>query len=501
MDNHRAADAFATANGVPGIDLMEAAGRAVAAEIMRRWSARKTIVLCGPGNNGGDGFVAARHLANAGWPVEVATLGDPQDDRGDAAVMRGRWKGSTHRLDQLDPPRFGLFVDALFGAGLTRPLEGAPAKWAVSLADLDRPVVAVDIPSGLHGDRGKPPGEAFPADLTVTFHRLKPAHVLQPGREMCGQIVLADIGIPSGWDTHAAPVAELNDPAVWTQHPLSGPADIHKHRKGRLCVVSGGPSSTGAARLAALSGLRAGAGLVTILTPAAAMQVNALHTTAVMIARFDDTQGFLDALDNRRATAVLIGPGNGVGAETRDRVIAASAREAGLVLDADALTSFADEPDHLFAHLRTDDVLTPHEGEFARLFPDFAADDGLNKIERARAAAKRAGSVLVLKGADTVIASADGAVRVNVHASPALATAGTGDVLAGLVGGFLAHGLNGFEAASIAVWLHGEAGLRRGRGLIAEDLPAAIPEALQALDRRMRIRAARQSLLSNPNSA
>lgn len=501
VNGHRAADAFAVANGVDGVALMEAAGRAVADATERRWSPRFTLILCGPGNNGGDGFVIARHLAARGWPVEIAALGTTDEYKGDAAVMCARWKGPVRQLDDPDPRQFDLFVDALFGAGLTRPLEGQPLALAKALAESGKPVVAVDIPSGIHGDLGRPLETAFRADLTVTFHCLKPAHLLQPGRAMCGEIVLADIGIPASWETDAQPLGEINRPTAWKRQPFDVSPAVHKHRKGRLCVVSGGPSATGAARLAAEAGLRSGAGLVTLLSPPAAMQVNAMQVTAVMLRRFDDNEGFLAALDDRRATAVVIGPGNGVGSETRDRVIAASAREAAMVLDADALTSFSEQVDHLFEHLRTDDVLTPHDGEFARLFPDLADDVALSKIDRVRRAAGRAGCTVVLKGPDTVIAGPDGAVRVNVHAAAALATAGTGDVLAGLVGGLLAQGHDGFEAASMAVWLHGEAGLRLGDGLVAGDLPAILPAVFSDLRRRMKTIAARRALNPDPNSA
>ncbi|WP_420432663.1 NAD(P)H-hydrate dehydratase [Hyphobacterium sp.] len=501
VDGHRAADAFAVANGVDGVALMEAAGRAVADAIERRWNPRATLILCGPGNNGGDGFVVARHLAAKGWPIEIATLGATDHYKSDAAEMCARWTGRVRRLDDIDAGQFDLFVDALFGAGLSRPLEGSPRLLATALAEAGRPVIAVDIPSGIHGDLGRPLDTAFKADLTVTFHRLKPAHLLQPGRAMCGEIVLADIGIPDGWESDAPPIGNLNAPTAWLRQPFDVSPTVHKHGKGRLCVVSGGPSATGAARLAAGAGLRSGAGLVTLLSPPAAMQVNAMHETAVMLHRFDDDEGLLAALDDRRATAVVIGPGNGVGSATRDRVIAASAREAAMVLDADALTSFSEQADHLFDHLRADDVLTPHDGEFARLFPDLACDEVLSKIDRGRRAAERAGCTIVLKGADTVIAGPDGAVRVNVRAAPSLATAGTGDVLAGLIGGLLAQGHGGFEAASMAVWLHGEAGLRLGDGLVAEDLPAILPAVFLDLRRRMKTIAARRALNAGANSA
>ncbi|WP_421791474.1 NAD(P)H-hydrate dehydratase [Hyphobacterium sp.] len=501
MDDHRAADAFAVAHGISGLTLMEKAGAAVAQATSARWSPRKTLVLCGPGNNGGDGFVAARHLADSGWPVDVASLIPDKAYSGDAAQMLSQWNGLRLSFDEIRVDLYELVIDAVFGAGLSRPISQDIAKIAQKLRLGGIPLVSVDLPSGIHGDRGAIAGTKFSqllgnfaADLTVTFHQPKPAHLLEPSASLCGEIVVADIGIPAGWDEEIEPVAEINSPEIWLASPVSSAADTHKHQKGRLCVVSGAPSQTGAARLASIAGLRSGAGLVTLFSPPAAMQVNALHSTAVMLQRFEDVESFLEALDARRASAVVIGPANGVGEATKTRVIAAASRPASLVLDADALTSFEDDADHLFKHLRTNDVLTPHEGEFARLFPELA-DGRFNKIDQVRSAAERAGCTVLLKGADTVIAHPERGVRVNVHASPALATAGSGDVLAGMIGGFLAQGHIGFEAACMAAWIHGEAGLRLGAGLIAEDLPDAIPGILQGLIREQRRKAARKALI------
>lgn len=500
VDDHRAADAFAAAHGVPGVTLMENAGAAVAREIAAGWSPRKTLILCGPGNNGGDGFVIARHLAEAGWPVVVALYDEPDTYRGDAAVMLSNWTGPCISIAKAGPEGFELIVDALFGAGLTRPLSGEALRLAQELPERDVPVVAVDIPSGVDGDLGTHQDHSFAADLTVTFHRLKPGHLLEPGRSLCGEIVLADIGIPDGWEADAEPVATVNGPDLWPALPAQQPRTIHKHQRGRLCVVSGPASATGAARLAAEAGLRAGAGLVTLFSPPSALQVNAMHLTAVMLQRFEGVEGLLQSLDERRATAAVIGPGCGVGAETKELVIAATAREAALVLDADALTSFEGDADHLFSHLRENDVLTPHDGEFRRLFPDLFGRDH-SKIERVRLAAKQAGCTIVCKGPDTVIASPDGEVRVNVHADSALATAGSGDVLAGMIGGFLARGASGFDAASTAVWLHGDAGIRLGEGLIAEDLPDVLPDVFADLVRRRRTFAMRAALNARHNNA
>ena len=500
VNSHRQCDRFAIANGITGIALMEQAGEAVARAIMDRWAPRKILVICGPGNNGGDGFVAARHLKSRGWPVTVALCCPPDRYSGDAAIMQTKWQGGTVAIEGVALADFGLVVDAIFGAGLSRPLDGLPLALTDTIAKAGLPVVAVDVPTGLHGDQARPLNAAIRADLTVTFHQLKPAHCLQPGREICGEIVCADIGIPEDWATEIAPDAELNLPDCWPDIPIQGEPAIHKHGKGRLCVVSGGASATGAARMAAMAGLRAGVGLVTLLTPPSALLVNATHLTAIMLHRFDGPQGLIDGLDARRATATVIGPGCGLGEATRELVVAAASRDAPMVLDADALTSFETDPEHLFQHLRINDVLTPHGGEFARLFPDIAADS-TNKIEATRAAALKAGCSVVFKGADTVIAAADGRVRVNIHASPALATAGSGDILAGMIGAFLAQGQNGFDAASASVWLHGDAGKRLGQGLIAEDLPGILPEVFADLSRSRRIFAARAALKAGRNSA
>ncbi|GJL97498.1 MAG: bifunctional NAD(P)H-hydrate repair enzyme [Hyphobacterium sp.] len=500
VDSHRASDRFAIANGVTGIALMEKAGEAIARAISDRWARRETLAICGPGNSGGEGFVAARHLADMGWPVTAALCYPPAQFCGDAAIMQGKWQGQSLPVEEVSISDYGLVIDAIFGAGLSRPLDEHLMALADAIAQADIPVVAVDVPTGLHGDLARPINMAIRADLTVTFHQLKPAHCLQPGRGICGETVCADIGIPKNWVTEIAPDAELNEPACWPDIPRSDAPDTHKHEKGRLCVVSGGASATGAARLAAMAGLRAGAGLVTLFSPPSAMQVNATHLTAIMLQRFDGAQGLIDALDARRATATIIGPGCGQGDVTRELVVAAASREAPMILDADALTSFESDPDHLFQHLRTNDVLTPHGGEFARLFPELSAGTG-NKIERTRLAAQKAGCTIVFKGADTVIAAPDGRVRVNLHAASALATAGSGDVLAGIIGAFLAQGQAGFNAASAAVWLHGDAGIRLGEGLIAEDIPTIFPAVVSDLWRARRKFAARAALKQGRISA
>jgi NAD(P)H-hydrate epimerase len=485
----RAADAFAVANGVSGEALMDKAGSAVADAVARRWSPRPALILCGPGNNGGDGYVCAARLASRGWPVRVAALGDPDRLSGDAAWARGLWTGPIENLAVAEAGEAGLIVDALFGAGLARPLEGAAARWVEKAEASGAVLVAVDTPSGLDGDAAKASGAVFQADLTVTFHRPKPAHLLYPGRALCGEIVCVDIGILPGWEGKREPNALLNHPGLWSRRLRWGAAQDHKHRRGRLGVFTGGAASTGAARMAAEAGLRVGAGLVTLLSPPSALLVNASASTAVMVARWAEPGEAGALLEEKQADAAVIGPAAGTGEATCEAVLSALDRPTALVLDADALTAFEAEPAPLFAALRPGDVLTPHAGEFRRIFPDIAASDR-NKMEQARLAADRAGAVVVFKGPDTVIASPKGIVVVNARAAPGLATAGTGDVLAGLIGGLLAQGLFAPDAAAAGVWIHAEAGLNLSPGQTAEDLLQALPTTLHALRSRLEREAA-----------
>lgn len=468
-----AADAFAVAHGTPSLVLMENAGRAVADAIVARFKPCAVTVLCGPGNNGGDGFVAARLLAEEGFTVRVASDGG---HKGDADVMSARWGGAIEALtpDALRGAR--LVVDALFGAGLSRPLEGAYAQVVEALNDL--PVVAVDVPSGVPGDSGRPMSAVcVQAVLTVTFFRKKPGHLLYPGRALCGEIVVADIGIPA---EAANTRLHENTPALW-RYPFPD-ARGHKYDRGHAVVVSGGPHATGAARLAARGALRVGAGLVSVATPPEALAVNAAHLTAIMVKPFAGAPGLAELLSDKRLNAVALGPGLGVGGETRALVDVMLKAGCSAVLDADALTSFKDDPDALFNRLHDRCVLTPHDGEFERIFPGLL-DEAPSKVEAARQAAARAGCTVILKGGDTVIADPSGKAAINANAPAWLATAGAGDVLAGLVVGLLAQGLSAFDAAACAVWLHGAAASAFGPGLIAEDLPEALPAVLRGLAR------------------
>ncbi len=469
------ADRLALAGGIAGSALMENAGRAVADAVSRRWPPRPVAVLCGPGNNGGDGFVAARLLAERGWKVRMALLGDRATLRGDAAAAAARWPGPAEPLTPEALGDAGLVVDAIFGAGLARPIEGAALAVVEGLGRRGLPVVAVDVPSGVDGASGEIRGAAPMAALTITFFRKKPGHLLLPGRIYCGETVLAQIGIPDAVLDRLAPDTAANDPGWWLAGLPRPGLDSHKYTRGHA-LVAGGAVMTGAGRLAARAAARLGAGLVTVAAPESAFPIYAAALTGVIVHPISALDDFPGLLADRRRNAALIGPGAGVGAETRDKVLAILAAAKRAVLDADALTSFAADPQALFAAIRSPVVMTPHEGEFARLF-----DAGGSKTERARRAARQSGAVIVLKGADTVVAAPDGRVAINANAPPDLATAGSGDVLAGMMLGLLTQEMEPFAAAAAAVWLHGEAAGRVGAGLVAEDLVEALASALRDL--------------------
>ncbi|NYT23330.1 NAD(P)H-hydrate dehydratase [Alcaligenaceae bacterium] len=474
------ADQAAMAGGVPGAALMAAAGQAVAQAIMARWEARPVLVLCGPGNNGGDGFVVAQCLRDAGWPVRLALLGRYDKLTGDAAWHARRWLETVGTRDAVSPLDAGLLegaelaVDALFGAGLSREVDGVAADVLRELARRRVPVCAIDIPSGVDGASGAVRGTAAAADLTVTFFRKKPGHLLQPGRNLCGELILADIGIPASVLEAIAPATFENLPSLWAAHFPWPRGDTHKYRRGHV-LVGGGAVMTGAARLAALGAARIGAGLVTIAAPMAAWPVYAAAMTSIMVQPLPGDD-FSPALADERRNVVVLGPGAGVNAQTRDRVLAAAQTGRALVLDADALTVFADDPSSLFRALKGPCILTPHEGEFQRLFGCRG-----DKLERARGAARQAGAVVILKGPDTVVAEPGGRAAINANAPAWLATGGTGDVLAGMAAGLLAQGMPAFEAACAAVWMHGEAARLAGPGMISEDLPGGLPRVLRRM--------------------
>lgn len=475
VDEMYQADAAAIRSGVPGIDLMEAAGKAIFDEIVERWEQRPVSVLCGPGNNGGDGFVIARLLHGIGWPVSVHLLGDRDNLRGDAAINAERWSGPLRPLDASALDGSPLIVDALFGAGLARPLEAGVLDVVTGINEQGLPCVAVDVPSGVHGDSGEILGDAPYADLTVTFFRAKPGHLLYPGAERTGEVIIADIGIPDNVLEDIGPHTFVNGPALWSEKLNWPDWQSHKYSRGHL-LVAGGNRMTGAARLAARAARRVGAGLVTVAASKEVFTVYAGDTPGTITLPVDDVSDFEELLRDERRNALVLGPGLGVSGETKTRVEAALRSPKACVIDADGLSVYQDTPADLFGLLGENHVITPHEGEFARLFPV----EG-DKVERARKAAEICGATVLLKGPDTVIAAPDGRAVIDAGGSPFLATGGTGDVLAGLGGGLLAQGLCPFDAACAAVWILAMAADQHGPGLIAEDLPESVPFVLAGL--------------------
>jgi ADP-dependent NAD(P)H-hydrate dehydratase / NAD(P)H-hydrate epimerase len=481
------ADRLTIAGGVAGMTLMENAGRAVADRVATRHPpGSRVAVVAGPGNNGGDGFVAARILLERGYRVGVLMVGDAARLKGDAALAARRWRGPTAAAEPSALSSTDMIVDALFGAGLDRPVEGLPQAMIEAMraaANRGCHVVAVDLPSGINGTSGAVMGDAVSATETVTFFRRKSGHLLLPGRLHCGPVHVADIGIPASVLERIGPKTSINTPDLWGSRFPVPQIDGHKYARGHAVVVSGGLSSTGAARLAARGALRAGAGLVTIASPRDALLVNAASSLAVMVRPVDGASELTEFLRDARRNAVVLGPGGGVGRNMRALVAAALTGERAVVLDADALTSFADEPHALIdaiAKASGATVLTPHEGEFNRLFKAMP-ENARSKLEKARQAAAASGAVVLLKGPDTVVAAPDGRAAIAENAPPWLASAGSGDVLAGIAAGLLAQGMDGFEAAAAAVWLHGEAGHEAGPGLIAEDLPDVLPKVYRRL--------------------
>ena len=472
-----AADAATIAAGTPGIELMEAAGRAVAGAAFARWAPRPTLVLCGPGNNGGDGYVAARLLAEAGWPVRLAALVPRERLAGDAAIAASRWRGPIAAVAEGALAERPLVVDGLFGAGLSRPLDGPALAVVEAIAKRDLDCLGIDVPSGVAGDTGQVLGAAPPCRVTVTFFRRKPGHLLLPGRSLCGEIVVADIGIPEGVLSRITPKQRENAPAAWRDQLPRRRADDHKYRRGHALLI-GGAAMSGAIRLAARAARRVGAGLVTVAAPFDSLAAVAGDWPGTIVRPLGGVEDFAALLEDERRNALLLGPGAGVGGETRSRTLAMLGTGRSCVLDADALTSFAGASAELFEARRGPCVMTPHEGEFARLFD---LPPALGKLEQARRAAAASGAVILLKGGDTVIATPDGHALINVNAPPTLATAGSGDVLAGLIAGLLAQGVAPLSAAAAAAWMHGAAAASFGPGLIAEDIVEQLPTVLRGL--------------------
>ncbi len=478
------ADRLTIEAGTPGIELMKNAGAACARVIMEVCAPAPVAVVAGPGNNGGDGFVIARLLAEAGWPVKLLLVGEVNKLKGDAALAAKAWTGEVLTAAPEHLKGAKVIVDALFGAGLARGIDGDLAKLVKAINKARATRVAIDVPSGIDGRTGQVRGVAVEADHTITFFRAKPGHWLMPGREYCGEIRVENIGIIPAALKEIQPRLRLNSTVIFGKSMSRLEHSAHKYSRGSAIMVSGGPWNTGAARLAAMAALRVGAGLVTLASTAAALPVNAAHLTAIMLKQADTSGELAGILSDKRITACGIGPAAGVGQETRDKVLAVLDAGCAAVLDADALTSFAGQPETLFSAITSHKrpvILTPHEGEFSRLF-NWRGEVPDSKCERAAKAADESGAVVILKGPDTVIAAPDGRIAINANAPATLATAGSGDVLTGLCLGLLAQGVPGFEAACGAVWLHGEAAnLFGGPGLIAEDLPDLIAAALESV--------------------
>ncbi len=534
-----------------GLELMERAGQGVVDAIYEEWPEFKdrgaspssspsssprylrpderdplrAVVLCGPGNNGGDGFVVARLLHALGWNLEVFLYGDAEKLPPDARVNYERWMElGAVKARKIDPPplvdeylpfpdHLDLIVDSLFGTGLTRPFGGAfslLAQEAVKtlLTKKGVRVVSVDTPSGLCADSGRAIGSAISADLTVSFHTRKIGHLIADGPRYCGKTVVAGIGLPSLEKPDSAArsaLVKLYDQeklvrVLCTEADQSNLPQYlfkklyeHKYSHGHALILSGGAAQTGAARLAARGALRIGAGLVTLGVPGSAQMEVAAQVTAVMVQRVDGAEGFADVLGDERLNALCLGPGMGL-ERARELVPVALQAKRSTVLDADALTAFADDPAALFGQLHENCVLTPHGGEFARLFPDIAEKlaatptkgPAYSKVDATREAAKRARCVVLFKGPDTVIAAPDGRCSINAavydRAAPWLATAGSGDVLAGFITGLSARGFSPMQAAETGAWLHVECACNFGPGLIAEDLPEQLPTVLKKIE-------------------
>lgn len=474
----RAAERMAEESGISLWALMQKAGQACADVLHAEFPDSRVIVLAGPGNNGGDAFVAAQRLRDLGrnvWVFDMAPAG-PRTDEGQQAL--NALMGPRQPLEDMRIDAGDVVLDGLFGAGLSRPLQGEAAFAVEQVNASGSRVVAIDVPSGVVGDTGAVAGPAIRADVTVTFCCKKPAHVLQPAMELCGEVIAGEIGFSDFVETAGGGVLHENGPGLWLGRYPWPEASGHKHKRGRLGVVTGPISSTGAARLAAMSGLRTGAGTVRMLCPPSALMVVASSVMSPLVSSFKDVHDLLALTEDMQA--VVIGPAAGVTEATRANIEALANVHRTLVLDADAITVFAGDVETLGGLLEASAVLTPHAGEFDRLFPGLR-EEAASKIEATRAAAKRVGAVVVLKGSDTVIAAPDGRAAVNTHATPFLATAGSGDVLAGIIGGLLAQGMEAFDAACAGVWMHGDAGRRAGPGMIADDLDSAMRETIAGL--------------------
>jgi len=470
------AERAACVGKVTSFTLMQKAGKAVAEEIISRYSKQPVLVLCGIGNNGGDGFIVASTLKKKNWDVTLACAVDTHDLQGDASRAAETWKDDIIAFEDLELPEDGLIIDAVFGTGVSRPITGQIYDTLISLRETDCKVISIDVPSGMDADTGECQECTPQAEVTITFARKKPGHILLPGRAASGEVIVADIGISDEAISPIGPFMLENSPSLsWGEADFDKPVYAHKYHHGHA-VILGGRVMTGAANLAAMAALRMGAGLVTVVAPADTSIIHQMQSPSLLVEPIGELARFKEHIKDPRRNAVLVGCGSGtdnIGAIKKivfDTVQATPQKIC--VLDADALSVFADDPRTLMSALGSHCILTPHEGEFARIFPDLKG----SKPERAFAAAKRSGAVIVLKGADTVIASPDARLVINSNGSPWLASAGTGDVLAGIIVGLAARGLlDPFDTACAAVWIHARASEIAGAGMISSDLSTHIP--------------------------
>ena len=476
--DHNLIDQLIVERGASNLSLIEAAGRAVSEEISARWTPSKALIMCGPGKNGADGCVVAKSLQEKGWDVTIGFIKDPLKSSGYISDIFHGWMGPAELLNPLLLDNTDIVIDALFGAGFRHPISDSIFQTLKSLSNLKKPVVAIDLPSGVDGDEGTVHTVSPKADLTVTFFKHKFGHLLYPGRAYCGEVVVLDIGIPDSLLDEISCNTWINEPLLW-KHLFPWPKyDDHKYRRGHVLVVSGGVGSTGAARLASVAAYRVGSGLVTLACPTDALSSLTKCEPEFLLALIDSSASLYDLLLERKRNAVLIGPGNGLNDNTRENVLSILDTPAAAVIDADALTVFSEYPEELFKVLDETCILTPHDGEFNRLFP-FQKEGG--RLSRARNAAKISGAVIVLKGPDTVVAHPDGRATITNISTPFLATAGSGDVLGGIIIGLRAQGVPSFEASSMGVWLHAKAATHFGPGLIASDISSHLPRVLRDL--------------------
>jgi len=501
----RAADRAAIRSGTPSIELMEAAASALVSETLAAYSAwRSVVVVCGPGNNGGDGLPAARLFRGEGLDVRLFCLGRPEDYRGDPAENLARAlelgleaeslaeRGGEARLASAVAACDGV-VDALFGTGLSRPLTGGARRAVVAIGRANKPVVAADVPSGLSSDSAAIPGPSVRADLTVVFAAPKVCHVVTPARTLCGRVVVRDIGIDVRPAKGRAARFAMTEPSDVRRLLPPRPSDSNKGDFGRLAIVAGSTGKSGAAVLAARGAIRGGAGLVTVFCPGSVQPVAAAVLPEAMSHALPDRGGALSgeaagelvrALNAGPFDAAVVGPGLSTAPGVVESLKSLLATRLPLVLDADALNGF---PKNAAAfRRRAPTVLTPHPGEAGRLLGSSAAAVQKDRLGAARALAKASRAVVLLKGDGTLVADPSGRVVVNPTGSPLLATGGTGDVLAGLLGALLAQGLDAFEAAYAAAWLHGRAAeilaeTLGDAGLLARELADAIPRARAGL--------------------